>query len=48
MTCPNLLSVKLKDLVLELVFVGEYEEGEIGSPFVILKMIVGDFCGEDP
>jgi hypothetical protein len=47
-TCLNLLSVKLKGLDLELVFVGGYEERKIGSPFVILKMIVEDFCGEDP
>ena len=48
MTCLNLLSVKLTGLVLELVFVGGYEEMSIGSPFVILKLVVEDFCGGDP
>jgi len=49
-TCPYLLLeiVNPKGLVLELVFVGGCEEGEIASSFVILKLTEGDFCGEDP
>lgn len=49
MTCPNLLEiVNPKGLVLELVFVGVCEGEEVVSPFVILKSVEGDFCGEDP
>jgi hypothetical protein len=40
--------VNPKGLVLELVFFGVCEEEYIGSPFEILKLIVEDFCGEDP
>ena len=48
MTCLNLLLVEivsLKGHALELVFVEGCEEG---NPFEILKLTVGDFCGEDP